>query len=632
MKMTPEEEYELITAYFDGEIAPEERERAEQLLAEDAAAAKLLDEFGALSGDLKNLPKQTLNENLAPAILDRIEREITAGDNMTGSGVSTSIPNDEEYAARHGLAGAAAAVSVADDSDDDRKGLRHGLAFSVLAIAAAILIMIFVPQIRQPDSVVIRDKETDAGKPDAAAIEEESTSYAFDAADASNSAMNAPAAQADKLATLDGQAAKETAATGTRLSIEAAKNESRSRALASRGEEDFVPNAGVAPARSPAPAQTAAAETAPFAPASQAELESEKLVVPAELQEKLNKQQQNLRSFGAVAAKAESLNQNSGTESLRRLAALGKLIENRPVDGVVFVDASTTVTMNLLAQLDDDPLDRAASKRLNQDVVDAEQFARRKVASTDAAELKSATGRDAKVFAKKLNAQIDANSLVYEVRGTQQQLAALFTGLDKESVSFATAQPSFAADGQVADSRDVAFGGGGGGTLGVSSDANKDHLAKSGQRQGTKEPADKPATQVNQFKKGDDSRKAGRAVRRDRSQAPAPVAEASTAAPASDAPTDQLAKRTTDNSDSKSRESDAEGKNKIQKQPRVAQQPLANGDAFSDHVAAPAIGNNASPRIYRYLLVVSAPSIEAPAAAATVREAAESKADREANE
>ncbi len=65
---------ELLSAYLDDELAPEERARVEQRLAADPRAKQLLDELRAVSRTVKELPAATVGFDLRESVLRRAER------------------------------------------------------------------------------------------------------------------------------------------------------------------------------------------------------------------------------------------------------------------------------------------------------------------------------------------------------------------------------------------------------------------------------------------------------------------------------------------------------------------------------------------------------------------------------
>jgi len=74
MKDLPE--YELLSAYLDGELTADERARVEQLLAGDPAARRQLDELRTLSHALHALPAHRIDEDLSARVLRLAERRM----------------------------------------------------------------------------------------------------------------------------------------------------------------------------------------------------------------------------------------------------------------------------------------------------------------------------------------------------------------------------------------------------------------------------------------------------------------------------------------------------------------------------------------------------------------------------
>ena len=72
-------EYELLSAYLDGELTAAERVQVEQLLASDPAARQLFSDLRALSSTLQSLPQHRLKESLSDAVLHQAEHEMLAG-------------------------------------------------------------------------------------------------------------------------------------------------------------------------------------------------------------------------------------------------------------------------------------------------------------------------------------------------------------------------------------------------------------------------------------------------------------------------------------------------------------------------------------------------------------------------
>lgn len=75
-----EEDLEQLSAYLDGELSEGERAKVERMIAEDPAAAQLLEELRQTSQWLRSLPRAVASADLAIHIADRMEREALLGD------------------------------------------------------------------------------------------------------------------------------------------------------------------------------------------------------------------------------------------------------------------------------------------------------------------------------------------------------------------------------------------------------------------------------------------------------------------------------------------------------------------------------------------------------------------------
>ncbi|MBA4016178.1 MAG: hypothetical protein C0483_03210 [Pirellula sp.] len=95
---------ELISAFLDDELSPEERVRAEQLLTERADLRRLLEELRGLREGLQSLPTYTLGEEFSSLVMRRAEREMLRGGDA-GKSLDSLIaaaplkPRDHEPAA-----------------------------------------------------------------------------------------------------------------------------------------------------------------------------------------------------------------------------------------------------------------------------------------------------------------------------------------------------------------------------------------------------------------------------------------------------------------------------------------------------------------------------------------------------
>ena len=71
---------ELLSAYLDGELAPEERARVESRLASDPEARHLLEELRAASKALQGLPSAAIDHSLREAVLERVAKATNSDD------------------------------------------------------------------------------------------------------------------------------------------------------------------------------------------------------------------------------------------------------------------------------------------------------------------------------------------------------------------------------------------------------------------------------------------------------------------------------------------------------------------------------------------------------------------------
>ena len=127
-------ENELLSAYLDGELAAAEQAAVEQLLAQSAAARQLVDELRALSATLQSLPAHKLEEDLSQEVLQIAGRRMLS--------VSRGPAESAEPS------GADAAGETSFWPAILRRALsRRNLAWSAVAVAAAILLMVMNPEL-----------------------------------------------------------------------------------------------------------------------------------------------------------------------------------------------------------------------------------------------------------------------------------------------------------------------------------------------------------------------------------------------------------------------------------------------------------------------------------------------------
>ncbi len=149
MKLPPE--YELLSAYLDGEVTAPERARIEQLLAESADARRVLDELKSTSMTVQALPELRLADDLTDRILRKAEHAILSGEGQPEPAQPVSPPETHRYR-RLFL----------------RMVTSRGVAWSGAALAIALLIMLSGP--RQPQRDFARAPESALEKTESAPL------------------------------------------------------------------------------------------------------------------------------------------------------------------------------------------------------------------------------------------------------------------------------------------------------------------------------------------------------------------------------------------------------------------------------------------------------------------------------
>jgi anti-sigma factor RsiW len=122
--MTAEPREELLSAYLDDELSPEDRARVEQWLVDDAEYRRLFEELRAVRRDLQALPRHKLPADLSAAVLRRAERTVLVGDDAPA------------------IAGAIAPRSAVAEWWSRGRTPRMFL-WPALAVAAAVLVALF---------------------------------------------------------------------------------------------------------------------------------------------------------------------------------------------------------------------------------------------------------------------------------------------------------------------------------------------------------------------------------------------------------------------------------------------------------------------------------------------------------
>ena len=146
---------ELISAYLDEELSEEDRAQVERLLESHNDLQSLLDDLRAIRLSLKSLPRHQLGDDLSQRVLRQAEREM-----LGKPPVSVLADEDPDVAPE------SATDPISEDPPvatvhPDRGGAWRGVIWAVAAVAAAVLLVIFIPPAEQ-EQVAMQDmKETD---------------------------------------------------------------------------------------------------------------------------------------------------------------------------------------------------------------------------------------------------------------------------------------------------------------------------------------------------------------------------------------------------------------------------------------------------------------------------------------
>src|SRR3977135_4293372 len=77
--MSHEPQDELISAYLDGELAPDQQAKVKKLLAERSEYRQLYEELLALRSAFQALPQYQVGEDLSRRVIQRAEQELLIG-------------------------------------------------------------------------------------------------------------------------------------------------------------------------------------------------------------------------------------------------------------------------------------------------------------------------------------------------------------------------------------------------------------------------------------------------------------------------------------------------------------------------------------------------------------------------
>jgi hypothetical protein len=133
---------ELLSAYLDDELSPDERARVDARLAVDPAARQLLDQLRAASQAMHSLPHETVGQDLRESILRRAEAAMLMSQGGRSAAAATKpVATDGPVSLRDSLP----QLTIGQT--------RRGWAWAALAMAAGLLIMVFQPGDRQSNDL-----------------------------------------------------------------------------------------------------------------------------------------------------------------------------------------------------------------------------------------------------------------------------------------------------------------------------------------------------------------------------------------------------------------------------------------------------------------------------------------------
>src|SRR5262249_30475611 len=121
----------LLSAYLDGELTADERQRVEALLATSAEARQLVDELRAIRASLQGLPQHKLGPDFAGEVLRRAELEISTPE--TPASEISSFKSEVRDPPSPALPVPSSRVHLFN---------RRGLTWSLIAVAAAVLLVV----------------------------------------------------------------------------------------------------------------------------------------------------------------------------------------------------------------------------------------------------------------------------------------------------------------------------------------------------------------------------------------------------------------------------------------------------------------------------------------------------------
>jgi anti-sigma factor RsiW len=219
---------ELLSAYVDGELTASERALVEERIKSDAGAAALVEEMRSLSSAIKSLPRETLGRDLRAGVLAEVEQA-------------------RADLAQHGPAAQHDAATLAPPVDR-WAGMRRGLVWSALAIAATVLVAVFQPaEVEQKERELARAEQRelrDAADANRVELQERRAGLS----DESGVSKEKEQESVDKLAETNGTVAEAPPPPGPSGSMSAnGVKQAEAKALEARPTEELAAPAAPAP-------------------------------------------------------------------------------------------------------------------------------------------------------------------------------------------------------------------------------------------------------------------------------------------------------------------------------------------------------------------------------------------------
>ena len=135
---------ELISAYFDGEVSPEERNRIEHLLESDSDLRLQLDDTSKLSALLHSFPREAAPEGLVSSVQHRVAAVVLAAP-LTGSASQVAVAlHDASVTPTIGVGLSAHTPDVSPAPATRRSLRREWTAFGAGMMATMASLLVFV--------------------------------------------------------------------------------------------------------------------------------------------------------------------------------------------------------------------------------------------------------------------------------------------------------------------------------------------------------------------------------------------------------------------------------------------------------------------------------------------------------